>query len=735
MNIKHIYSIVTLIVSSASLLPATATAASVNDYPGIKEYVGSERLPASVSHFCYTADGTAYLQLSSDHRRIVKYDIKSGKELETVLDLGHTRETTISNMDGFIPSPEGSKILVYKSKEMVYRRSFTAEYYVYELRSRLLKPLSNEHKRQQSPVFSPDGRMVAFVADNNVILKKLDYGTELPVTKDGARNSIINGVPDWTYEEEFSTSCSMAWSPDNLTLCFLKYNESDVPTFSFPLYEGSCDPMHQYALYPGAFTYKYPVAGQKNSKVSLHSYDVETRKTKELSLPDSKIEYIPRIEFGHSPDRLMVTALNRAQDRMELYSVNPRTTIVKSVLVEQWNAWLNPATYEDIRYFPEFFVVSSCRSGYQHLYQYSYAGSMQRQITSGEYDVDQYYGFDTRNQCHYYRSTATGAINRAIYRIDGKNKITCMSPEQGYATASFSPGMDFFVMNYSSATTAPTYTLHSAPNGKEVRVLENNLSYSSKWADAPVREFFTMQSHGNTLNGYIIKPSSFNSSKKYPVVMYQYSGPGSQEVLNKWSIGWENYFAKVGYIVICVDGRGTGGRGRAFSDVVYKCLGKYESIDQIAAAEYAAKLPYVDAARIAIYGWSYGGYEAIMAASQPNAPYAAAIAVAPVTDWRYYDTVYAERYMLTPQENEEGYDQSSAMQHIADRRCPLLIMSGTADDNVHLFNTIQYVSETESHGKWCDMLLFPNMNHSINGCNSREVVFARMLDYLGRNMK
>lgn len=713
-------------------------AASVNDYPEINNYVGgSVNTPKSVAAWQYTPDGTSYMTVSPDGKRIVKHEIASGKELETLFDITHTRETTITDFQGYTLSPDGTKILVWRNKKMIYRRSFDAEYFVYEIRSRLLKPLSTEHSRQQSPIFSPDGRMVAFVADNNIYIKKLDYGSEVAVTKDGEKNKIINGVPDWTYEEEFTTSCAMTWAPDNMTLCYLKSNESEVPTFTFPLYEGTCEPMPEYALYPGQFTYKYPVAGEKNSVVSLHSYDVETRKVKDITFSDTSIEYIPRIAYGPTADKLMVATLNRDQTRMELYCVNPKSTIAKSILVEKWNAWLDPMTYEDLHFLDNFFVVYSCRSGYQHLYAYNYNGVLQRQLTSGNYDVTAYYGYNAASDCHFYGSTSTGAINRVVSKVDAKGRVTNLTPENGYAVASaWSPLKDYCIINYSNATTAPKYTLCATTKGKTARTLEDNAKYQQRWESAPKAEFFTMTTDdGLSLNGYIIKPTGFDAQKRYPVIMSQYSGPGSQEVLNRWKIGAENYFARAGYVVVCVDGRGTGGRGRAFSDVVYKRLGYYESMDQIAAANYAASLPYVDANRIAIYGWSYGGYEAIMAASQPNAPYAAAVAVAPVTDWRYYDTVYAERYMLTPQQNAEGYKLSSTLPIIRNRKCPLLIMHGTADDNVHIFNAVQYAGAAQEVGCWADFFMFPNKNHSIYGCNARSVVYARMLNYLETHMK
>ena len=731
-SLNKITTIITL-----GLCALGASAAGVKDYPEIGRYVnGSENRPESEPQWQYAADGSGYLALSSDGKRIVKYDIKTGKELETLMDLDHTRETTLSSIESFEVSPDGSKIMVSRNSEMIYRRSFTAEYFVYEIRSRLLRPLSTDHPRQQAPIFSPNGRMVAFVADNNIYIKKLDFNSEVAVTTNGAKNRIINGVPDWTYEEEFSTSCSMAWAPDDQTLCYLSYNETDVPEFSFQLYEGACERLPQYALYPGEFSYKYPVAGQKNSIVTLHSYDVDNRKVKNIDLKDSKIEYIPRIAYGPTADQLMVTTLNRDQTRMELYNVNPRSTTFKSVLVEQWNAWLSPQTYEDIRFNKDGFIVFSCRTGYQHLYAYSYSGALQRTLTSGDFDVTDYYGFDAATGCHYYQSTQTGAINRTVCKVDAKGRVTMLSPEKGNAALqSCSPSMSHYVLRYSNAQTAPSYQLIASASGKTVRKLTDNAAYQARWADAPKPEFFTMQSDGVTLNGYIIKPAGFDASKKYPVIMSQYSGPGSQEVLDRWSIGAENYFARAGYVVVCVDGRGTGGRGRKFMDVVYRNLGHYESIDQVAAARHTASLPYVDPSRIAIYGWSYGGYETIMAASQPGAPYAAAVAVAPVTDWRFYDTIYAERYMLTPQQNPEGYRSSSAMTHIESRNCPLLIIHGTADDNVHLLNSIQYAAEVENHGMWLDMLLFANKNHSIYGCNAREVVYGKLLDYLKVNMK
>lgn len=723
----------------SAAIPAPAVPAAVNNismFPGLERYTGSARYSAAPAALNFNDDGSTYLQLTADGQRIVKYDTRTGREVETLLDLSHTRETTLSNIQGYTISPDGSKIMVYRNKRMIYRRSFSAEYYVYEMRSRLLRPLSTEHLRQQAPIFSPDGRMVAFVAENNIYIKKLDYQTEIPVTTDGAVNQVINGVPDWTYEEEFSTSCSMTWAPDNLNLCYLRYDESKVPLYSFPLYEGACDAMPQYALYPGSFTYKYPVAGQPNSVVTVRSYDVETRKTKEIDLKSPSVEYIPRLSYAYSAERLLVVTLNRAQNRMEIFSVNPKSTVTRSILVEESKAWIPTEAYENLTLKPDGFVVFSSRTGYAHLYKYSYAGSLTSTITSGNFDVTAYYGYNERNKCHYFQSAVTGPLNRVISRIDPKGIRTDLSPADGTAGATFSPDMAYYTMNYSNTTTPPVYTLHSSAEkpDRSIKVLEDNSAVASRFANEPRKEFFTMQSEGVTLNGWMLKPADFDASRRYPVVMYQYSGPGSQQVVNNWRIDWANYYASRGYIVACVDGRGTGARGYEFMTCTYKNLGHYETIDQVNAAQYMASLPYVDADRIGIHGWSYGGYETLMAASAADAPYAAAVAVAPVTDWRYYDTIYAERYMLTPGENADGYISSAPLNRVANVHCPLLVMTGTADDNVHFLNTVQYVAKTQMAGGWCDLLFFPNMNHFINGCDDYTIVYARMLDYFDRNM-
>ncbi len=682
----------------------------------------------------FLPDGETYAMLSPDGKRIIKYDCKTASEIDVILDIDNTRENKIDRIESYSLSPDGSKVLVKTDSRPIYRRSSSGRYFYYEIRSRLLKKLSDNHAYQQSPIFSPDGRMVAFVDSNNIYIKKLDYGTEVAVTTDGEKNKIINGVPDWTYEEEFDETCSMIWTPDNSTLCYLKYDETDVPLYNLPIYEGACSPNKEYALYPGTLSYKYPVAGQPNSRLTLHSYDIETRKNKSITLGNGAYEYIPRIYPTPAGDKILAVTLNREQNRMEIYSVNPKSTISSSIYVDQTpNAWIEPDAYETLMIMPQSFIISSSRSGYKHYYEYSYAGALIRQITSGDYDVTALSGYNAANQVYYMQSCRNGAVNRTISSIDKKGQIKDLSPARGYASAIFSPGMKYYLESYSSLSQAPSYTLKTA-KGKAIKTFGDNTSYAQHYASLPQQELSTVEVDGTTLNIMIVKPANMASGKKYPLIINQYSGPGSQEVLNRWTPDWTRYFASQGYAVATIDPRGTGGRGRAFMDAVYCKLGLTEAADLIAATRKIAAYDWVDPDRIGIYGWSYGGYQALMCATSSNSPFKATVAVAPVTDWRYYDTAYTERYMRTPQQNESGYNTSAPINRIDNLSGNLLMMWGTLDDNVHPANSLEFISRMQMKGMYPQILVFPNQNHSINGCELRESVYQRMLDFFGTNM-
>ncbi|MCM1521483.1 MAG: S9 family peptidase [Muribaculaceae bacterium] len=732
------------LTSIALIIAATATAATPKavstNISDLAPYVYPQNAAPTPARPDFTTDGLTYMRLNKDRKKIVTCSLTDGKELETVFDITTTRENKLPGaVEEFVLSPDGSKILVAINKAQIYRRSYTATYWVYEIRSRILRPLSETHDTQRSPIFSPDGRMIAFTAsDNNIYIKKLDFDTEVAVTRDGAPGAVINGIPDWVYEEEFATTCSMAWAPDSQTLCYLRYDETAVPTFSFTLYEGTCNPRPEFSLYPGSFSYKYPVAGQPNSRVTIHSYDIDNRKIKDITLPDANIEYIPRITYGgDSPERLMAVTLDRSQTRMELYSINPRSGVSRVVLSETSEAWLPTATYEQLTFEQDGFVVLSARTGWQHAYVYTYAGALDRTLTSGDYDVTEYYGADQRGY-RYVQTTATGSINRVVTRIDPKGASKDLTPSTGWATAWFNPTLSHACLIHSTSATPPVATLIDTRSGKTLNTLEDSKAIAARYASAPRREFTAIPAaNGEPMNAYIIRPNDFDPSHRYPVILYQYSGPGSQEVTDRWKTDWTQYAAMKGYVVVCVDTRGTGARGRAWETAVYRHLGQLETADLRAAASWIASQSYVDPDRIGITGWSYGGYETLMAITAPSdspSTFAAAVAIAPVTDWRFYDTVYAERYMLTPAENADGYATSAPLSYGSRLSIPLLIIHGTADDNVHLLNTMQYVSVLESEGRLCDMLLYPNMNHSINGCDARLSVYSKMLRYFDLNL-
>lgn len=717
----------------ASALAWSASFAANEAVRTMAPFVYPENVAVSGASLTFMADGASYATLSADRRQVVRVDIKSGETVETLLDVANTRENSLPVLEGFILSPDNSKLLVWAESSPVYRRSSTAAYYTYDIRTRLLRPLSDKYSQQQTPLFSPDGRMVAFVAGNNIHLRKLDYQSEVDVTTDGAPGRIINGSSDWTYEEEFGTTCSMAWAPDCLTLSYVRYDESEVPSYDMQRYYSACNGNEADELYPATWSYKYPVAGKPNSRVSVHSYDIDNRKTKDIVLPDSKIEYIPRLQYGPDAETLIVSTLNRDQNHFEVYRVNPKSTVAKSIYSEDSKSWINPVSYENMEVTPDGLVVNSWKSGWNVLYFVSFSGVQTQTIELPETDITAYYGSDAKGN-RYFQAAAPTPLDRTIYRVSPKGGAEVIGAKDGWNSAVASPGCEYFLTVSSTPEHAPVVSL-STNGGKSVRTLTDNAALMAKASGRhATREFFTMTSDGATLNGYIVRPSDFNASRKYPAVMYQYSGPGSQEVTHRWQFDWMDAFASAGYVVICVDGRGTGGRGREFCDIVYRNLGHYETIDQLAAARYAASLPYVDASRIGICGWSYGGYESLMAATAEGAPYAAAVAIAPVTDWRFYDTVYAERYMLTPQQNETGYRDSAPLWRASALKCPLLVMYGTSDDNVHPANSLEFVSRLQRMGILCDMLVFPNMNHSINGCNARSVVYGKMLDWFNKNL-
>lgn len=686
-------------------------------------------------------DGEHYSQMNAEGTRIVKYSFRTGKQVEVLFDVTTARECPFKKFDGYSFSPGGDKLLIETERTPVYRHSYTAIHYIYSLKRNLDGKINNVLERlsdggaQQVPVFSPDGTMVAFVRDNDIFLVKLLFGnSESRVTEDGKRNAVLNGIPDWVYEEEFSFNRALEFSADSKMLAFIRFDESEVASYTFPLYAGEKPHVPAFEKYPGEYTYKYPKTGTPNSKVSVLTFDVKTRVTRKMNVPLDADGYIPRIRFTGDPDKLAIMTLNRHQNRFDMYFADPRSTVCRLAMREESDTYIKENIFDNIRFYPDNFSLLSERDGYSHLYWYSMRGNLIKQITKGAYEVKEFLGWDATENAFYYISNEESPLRKAVYKTDAKGRKSKLSAQAGTNTAQFSADMKYFMNRYSTVDTPTLITLNDH-TGKILATLVTNdeLKRLASGYDLPRKEFFSFRTdEGVTLNGWMIKPTGFLPGKKYPVLMYQYSGPGSQQVLDAWSVTWETYMASRGFVVVCVDGRGTGGRGIEFEKCTYLNLGVKESADQVAAARYLSGLPYVDKNRIGIWGWSYGGYMTLMSMSQGTPVFRAGAAVAAVTDWKYYDTIYGERYMRTPQENAEGYKAASAFSRAHQLSGELLLIHGMADDNVHFQNFVEYAEHLVQLDKRFDMHVYTNRNHSIYGGNTRYHLYRKLTDFFER---
>ncbi|WP_177602074.1 S9 family peptidase [uncultured Phocaeicola sp.] len=688
-------------------------------------------------------DGEHYTQISSDHKRIVKYSFKTGKEVEAIFDVTKARDCNLKTFDDYIMSPDEKLILIQTETKPIYRHSFTAVYYIYNVRNNTLEPLSNNGP-QQVPLFSPDGNQIAFVRNNNIFLVKLLFGnSESQVTKDGEYNKVLNGIPDWVYEEEFSFNRAFDFSADSKMIAYIRFDESQVPMYSFPWYKGMAPAKEEYATYPGSYTYKYPKAGEVNSTVTVHTYDIKSHVTRQMDLPLDKDGYIPRIKFTSDPEKLAIMTLNRHQNRFDLYLANPRSATCKVAIRDEAEQYIKEQEYGSIAFYPNHIVLMSERDGYNHLYLYTIAGNLIRQITKGNYEVTSLQGYDESTGTTYYTSNEGSPLRTAVYKIDSKGKKTKLSAKEGTNSALFSKNFAYFINTYSSKDTPTEITLNDNKGRKLGTLLDNKeLKEQISRLNMPTKEFFTFKtSEGVELNGWIMKPVNFDANKKYPVIMHQYSGPGSQQVLDKWGIGsfgdggmFEAYMCDKGYIMVCVDGRGTGGRGAAFEKCTYLSIGVKESKDQVETARYLSTLPYIDGSRIGIWGWSFGGYNTLMSMSDGSGAFKAGVAIAAPSDWHFYDTVYTERFMRTPKENGEGYNAGSAISRAPQLQGKLLLIHGTADDNVHYQNAAEYSEALVQANKQFEMQVYTNRNHGISGGNTRNHLMNRVANFFLENL-
>lgn len=674
-------------------------------------------------------NGKQYTVLNFDRSAktttIDKYDYATLKKVGTVVSSADLPE--IDYFSSYEFNSDETKILLATEVESIFRRSTLGIFYVYDVGTKALTRISEAKIRE--PALSPDGKKVAYVSKNNLYLFDMASKETEQMTTDGVKNKIINGVTDWVYEEEFAFVRAFEWNSDGTKIAFLRFDETKVPEFSMDIYGED--------LYPSQETFKYPKAGEDNSVVTLHLFDLASKNISKVDLGSPY--YIPRIQWMNNADQLSVQTLNRHQNDLKLHAVNARDNTVSLLHEETDEAYVDVT--DDLTFLADdSFIWTSEQDGYNHIYLYSQNGKLTNQITKGPWEVTHYFGYDQNKDKVYYQSTANGSINRGVYSIesDGKNK-QALAADEGTNSADFSADFTYFINTFSSATTPPVYTLHKALNGKQIKEIKNNeaLLTKLKGYQFQPKEFSTIAINGNELNMYMIKPADFDASKKYPLLMYQYSGPGSQSVANQWFNDrdyWHEVIAAKGYVIACVDGRGTGFKGRDFKKVTYLNLVKYETEDQIAAAKKLSELPYIDEERTGIWGWSFGGHMATNSILKGNDVFETAIAVAPVTSWRFYDTIYTERFMRTPEENPSGYDDNSPFNYPELLKGKYLLIHGSGDDNVHLQNSMRMIEALVQANKPFDMAIYPDKNHGIYGGMTRVHLFNKMTRFIEENL-
>ena len=666
-------------------------------------------------------DGEHYTILEKDG--IVKYSYKTGKKIETILE---------AKIQDYTFSHDESKVLVLNEQQPIYRHSFLGKYHVVNLSKNGKITALNNGNWIQEPKFSPDGRFVAFISGNNLYYQDLSSEKITQITFDGEKNKIINGLADWVYEEEFGHADMYQWTKNSESLVFVKFDESQVKEMNMQVFNGN--------LYPQDFRFKYPKAGEENSKVSVYAYDLKLNKSTQINLANFEAYYIPQVFQTAQPNEIAIATSNRHQNKLEIIKINTKNLSTKKILTETDAAWIETDNLSLEFLEDNSFLWASERDGFRHFYWYTPDGKLKKQITKGNWEITDYYGFSPKNSEILVQTTEKGSTNRVVSKINiktGKKQI--VSELNGTNNADFSKSFQYFINTHSSAEQPNTYTLRDF-NGKTLRELQNNNSALKKLqSDGFVtKEFFQIPNkNGDQMNAWMIKPKDFSPNKKYPVLMYQYSGPGSQQVSNAWdgrNTIWFNLLAQKGYIVLCVDGRGTGYRGTKYKKATYKNLGKYEIEDQIAAAQWVGSQSFVDAGRIGIFGWSFGGYMASLAMTKGADVFKVGIAVAPVTTWRYYDTIYTERYLQTPQENPQGYDENSPINFADLMKGKFLLIHGTADDNVHYQNAVEMAEALIQKNKEFEFMTYPDKNHGIYGGNTRLHLYQKMTDFILNNL-
>ena len=678
----------------------------------------------SVPGFNFLNDGQHYTRLEDNS--IKKYDLTTGDEVGELFNADKIKNYSFKgDLDGYAFSDDESQIMIKTASESIYRRSSKA--YFYAVDKRKLIPIFPDGKHMYA-TFNPQADKVAFVFENNLYVRDLKTEELIKITKDGSFNEIINGAADWVYEEEFSMAKAFWWSPDGRRIAFLRFDEREVKEFTMTLYNDDAYPIYE--------TFKYPKVGEKNAKTSAHIFDLATGNTQKVQTGEEQEMYFPRIAWTNNPNQLVVFKMNRHQNHLQLLKTNAATGETAILLEEKNKYYID--IHDDLTFLKDnlHFIWSSEKDGYNQLYLYNLKGKQKVKLTNGKFDVTKFYGVDEKRGLVYYQAAAKNPMEKQIYAVDLKGKRpSIITPGAGTFGAQFSSTFDYYVLNESNINTAASYTVRNAAH-KPVRVIEDNASIGKLQKDhdvAPVEFFSFNTSEDVQLNGWMIKPNDFSDTVSYPVFMYLYGGPGSQQVVDSWkgqNYWWFQMLAQKGYIVACVDNRGTGARGEEFKKMTYLQLGKYETIDQIEAAKYLGSLSYTDASRIGIFGWSYGGYMSSLCLLKGNDVFKAAIAVAPVTNWKWYDSIYTERFMRTEEENPDGYKENSPVYFADQLKGNYLLVHGIADDNVHFQNTTEMANALIAANKQFDTYFYPNRNHGIYGNNARLHLYQKMTNFI-----
>lgn len=667
-----------------------------------------------------------YTILEVDRRtrtsKVVAYDYATANVTEEIVNSATSALVPFFTSYSF--SKDEKKLLLESETEPIYRRSKRAKYFVYDRTNNKISLLFGS--KIQEPKFSPDGSKVAFVFERNLYVKDLGANSIEQITSDGSEH-IINGLSDWVYEEEFGFVRAFDWNADGSALAFMQFDETLVPTYSMDVIGDN--------LYPFPYTFKYPKAGETNSAVGLYLYSLADKNVTSILLENENPYYIPRIKFSPNKNKLMVQTINRHQNHLQLWSYDIQQRTAQVILEERENTYVD--VHNNLKFLKdESFLWTSERDGYNHIYHYKADGTLKKQLTQGNWEVTRFFGVQEKTKEVYYASVEPGSTERAVYsvKLNGSRK-RALSPENGTNGVAFSADYKYYIHTFEDSNTPTQYNLRSTATGKIIRPIEDNADLNNKLSNYSLstKEFSTIEINGNELNMWMIKPRDFDPNKKYPLLMYQYSGPGSQKVANSWNDTndfWHQSLVQKGYIVACVDGRGTGFKGAAFKKVTYKQLVHFETLDQIEVARKLGQKPFIDAERIGIWGWSYGGHMSTNCILKGNDVFSLAIAVAPVTSWRFYDTIYTERFMQTPQENPEGYDLNSPFNYPELLKGDYLLIHGSGDDNVHLQNTMRMAEALVQANKPFELMIYPDKNHGIYGGNTRLHLYNKMTNFI-----